>query len=158
DALEQFCRAADLREWDGLTALGRGMQPGPGDASLQGIQVPGGGAIQGQIIIRGTPSRPVAPPAQFVLLESPAVPPAGARMGAVRVRCLASGTCFRTDSTSPDDVLFPLQVSAEPRLQLQGAITLRVEKAIDDRGQSLVATAVSARLPRNAALEEEQRM
>src|SRR5262249_12474699 len=52
DALEQFCRAADLREWDGLTALGRGMQPGPGDASLQGIQVPGGGAIQGQIIIR----------------------------------------------------------------------------------------------------------
>ena len=164
EALEQFCKAADLREWDGLTSLGRPLPPGIADAvppaiQIQGGAIPGGGAIQGRIIINGTPIRPTAaPPAQFVLLDGPAVPTAEARTGAVRVRCLPPGTQFPSDAVGQDELLFPLQVSAEPRLQVQGGVTLRVEKAIDDRGQSLVATAVTARLPRNAAMEEEQRM
>lgn len=158
DAVEQFCKAADLREWDGLTPLGRGLPTGGADASLPGVQF-GGGGLQGQIIIRGTPSRPTAPPPQLVLLEGPAVPPVEARTGAVRIRCLPPDTPFPTDSVGQDEVLFPLQVSAEPKLQLQGGLTLRIEKAVDDRGQALVATAVTARPPGNAATDiDQQRM
>jgi hypothetical protein len=157
DALEQFCKAADLREWDGITSLGRGSPPAPVNAQPPAIQMPGV-AIRGQIIINGTPSRPPAPPAQFVLLEGPDVPTAEARNGAVRVRCLPPGTPFPADAIGSDEVLFPLHVAAEPRLQLQGGVTLRIEKAVDDRGQSLVATAVTAKLQRNAVAEEEQRM
>jgi hypothetical protein len=158
EALEQFCKAADLREWDGLTAVGPGMPPGFAKAQPPVIRVPG--QIQAQVIIGSSgPARPAAPPAQFVLLEGPAVPTAEARTGAVRVRCLPPGTPFPTDVVAgTDEVLFPLQVSAEPRLQLGRGLTLRVEKAIDDRGQSLVATAVVARMPRNPAMEEDQRM
>src|SRR5262249_10361969 len=127
------------------------------DVQQPAIQIPGA-AIQGQIIIRGTPSRPSAPPAQFVLLEGPAVPTAEARTGAVRIRCLPPGTPFPTDSVGQDEVGFPLQVSAEPRLQLGRGLTLRIEKAVDDRGQSLVATSVTARLPRTGTMDEEQRV
>src|SRR5262245_7411373 len=154
DALEQFCKAADLREWDGVTPLA-GL-PGVAESQPSTLQIPGG--IQGQIIIRGTPSRPSAPAPQFVLLEGPAIPAVEARLGAVRVRSLLPGTPFPAEPVAHDEVLFPLQVSAEPRLQWQGALTLRLERAIDDRGQSLTATAVAGRLPRNPALEEEQRM
>jgi len=146
-----------VREWDGLTSLGRGQPPGVAGVEPPAIQI-NGGAIRGQIIISGMPTRPTAPPPQFLLLEGPAVPSAEARVGAVRIRCLPPGTPFATDAVGQDEVLFPLQVSAEPRLQLGRALTLRVEKAVDDRGQSLVATAVTARPPRNAAMEEEQRM
>jgi len=154
DALEQLCKAASVREWDGLSP--QAGLTGVAQNQPSTLQLPGG--FQGQIIINGTPSRPSSPPPQFVLLDGPAVPTVEARLGAVRVRCLLPGTPFPAEPTAHDEVLFPLQVSAEPRLQLQGSLTLRVEKAIDDRGQSLTATAVTGRLPRNAIVEEEQRM
>ena len=54
DALEQFCKAADLREWDGLTTLGRGLPPGVADAPPPVIRVPG--QIQAQVIIGSAPT------------------------------------------------------------------------------------------------------
>ena len=48
-----------------------------------------------------------------------------------------------------------MQVSGEPKLQWQGGATLRVEKAIDDRGQSLKLESVAATPSSQAQLVEE---
>src|SRR5439155_22039972 len=113
EALEQFCKAADLHEWDGLTLI-----PGmPSVSQSQPAMIGGGLQIQGQIVIRGGPTRPAMSPGEIVLLEGPALPVSSVRAGAVRIRCLPPSTPFPAETASGDDVLFPLQVSAEPKLQ-----------------------------------------
>jgi hypothetical protein len=144
EAVEQFCRKADLHEWDG------GFTPLPGVAPQHAVPAPAAPGLlpQGQVIIGGrvTRSGPVVSN-QILLLDGPGTPPPAHHAGAVRVRCLPPGTPFPVAVTGADDVILPLQLSAEPRLGWQGALELRVDRAVDDQGQALKASAVKALLP-----------
>jgi hypothetical protein len=59
--------------------------------------------------------------------------------GALRVRALPPGTPLGPSLPMDDgDILLGLEVVPEPSLVWQGVQSLRVEKAVDDRGQTLV--------------------
>jgi hypothetical protein len=143
EALEQFCRKADLHEWDGFLSLNGVRTPTVPAAP----PVPVGGflpiqGLQGRVVIRGgrTAQATSAPGNHVVLLDGPGDALPTHHAGAVRVRVLPPGTPFPVAATG-DDMLLPLQVSAELRLHCPGALDLRVERAIDDQGQALAATA-----------------
>jgi hypothetical protein len=139
-AVEQFCRKADLHEWDGFTPLPGGVLPEPTPASQQvPVLLP-----QGQVIFRAARPTRIAPPINLVaLLDGPGPALPAHHAGAVRVRCLPPNTPFPAAGPASDDVILPLQVSAEPRLNWQ-PLDVRVDRAVDDQGQVLKAAAAAA--------------
>jgi hypothetical protein len=138
-ALQLFCHWAGLREWDGTTTLPPLV---PGQAP---IPETGGVQVQGQMVVRRgrlSAFTITAPPCRIALIDGrgPALPTH--HTGAIRVRGLAPGT-----GASGNDVLLPLQVSSEPRLNAHDALDLRIERAIDDRGRAVTAFVVKADPP-----------
>src|SRR5581483_1478061 len=103
-AVELFCRKADLHEWDGFTPLAGAPPP------MQTIP-PGAFQGQGQIFIRGrVGSRAVVPPGQVVLLDGPGAAVPESQAGSVRVRALPPGTPFALAELGTGEVAVPLQV------------------------------------------------
>jgi hypothetical protein len=138
DAVELFCRKADLHEWDGFSRV-----PGLGSQQQQGaIEILGQGGIQGQVFIARSGRRVNRPaPNAIALLDGPGPALSASRSGAVRIRIPPIGTLI--DGVNPvgaDEVLLPIQLSAEPKLLWQAATDVRIHRAIDDHGRSLVCT------------------
>jgi hypothetical protein len=141
DAVELFCRKAGLHEWDGFSRIEN--QPNAPQAA-SGVFLP-----QGQVFIRRSGFRAVNPaPSGILLRDGPGAALPGGRSGAVRVRVPAIGATI--DGVGPvgaEEVILPLQVSAEPKLQWEGAIDVRIDRAVDDRGRSLVCTPAVREIP-----------
>jgi len=76
---------------------------------------------------------PVFPRGQFVLVEGNAPEMATCHAGAVRIRALPPGTVRE----GPGQVVCTLGVALENRLELLKVAGARVEKAVDDLGQTL---------------------
>jgi hypothetical protein len=136
EALELFCRKADLHEWDGFSRV----------AGLGNVQQAGevfGGQIQGQVIVRsGRGRNPVPTPTTIVLLDGPGSTLPTCRNGAVRVRVLPPNIHIDgLQQTAAGEVVLPLHVFAEPKLQWQGVAEVRIDRAVDEHGQSLAASA-----------------
>jgi hypothetical protein len=133
DALDLFCLKADLHQWDGFSRVG-------GMVNQQQPTQFGGGGFNGQVIVRSGRVRPNMPgPNTIVLLDGPDVKLPSCRSGAVRARIPPPGTTI--DGLAPvgaDEVVLPLQISAEPKLHWQGALDVRVDRAVDDRGRPVV--------------------
>ncbi len=135
-ALQLFCHRADLHEWDGLSPL----PPEVSDPTVPDHPTPsiGGVRILGQALARRglvTPLRSTSPPIRYALLDGPGAALPAHFAGSVRVRALPPGTPFPTDVGK--DILLPLQVSSEPRLNAHDALDLRVDRAIDEQGRAL---------------------
>jgi len=142
EAVEQFCRSADLHEWDGFSPLAGHSAPPP-TANPQGNIVFGGG-VPAQIVVNGRVARSsFRGDNRVVLCDGPGPAPASHHAGAVRLRALPVGTPFPM-SVMGDEVLLPLQASAEPRLQWGGILSVRVDKAIDELGNVHAASGVIA--------------
>jgi hypothetical protein len=141
EALELFCRKADLHEWDPSVPPPNGVAPttqviGPGNVVI--------GGVQGQVIINGRVARSsiAAQNEKVALLDGPGASPNVHHAGAVRLRLLPAGTPI--PGLNSDNTLWPLQVSAEPRVQFGGIMAVRIEKAIDGNGTPLEAIGVIA--------------
>jgi len=141
EAIELFCRKADLHEWDGFTTI-------PGLAMP--VQTTSGFVqVQGQVIIRSTRGIRSTNPSTHhtVLLHGPGGPLPSHHAGAVRIRALPSTTQFPNHTTASDELVLPLQVSAEPKLAWHGASDLRIDRAIDENGQPLSVRPVMPMIP-----------
>ncbi len=131
DAVELFCRKAGLHEWDGFSHLEN--QPNtPQPASGVFMQ------LQGQVIVRRGVRTFVPTPTGIVLRDGSGTTLPCCRSGAVRVRIPPVGTPIDGLVAAADEVIVPLQFSAEAKLQCQGAVDVRIDRAVDDRGRSLV--------------------
>jgi hypothetical protein len=135
EAVDLFCRKAGLHEWDGFSRLD--TQP----TATQSAQWNGQG-FQGGIVISGR-VRQSTRQSGIVLLDGagPSLPTF--RTGAFRVRVpsAAAAPIAGLAALGADEVVVPLQMSAEPRLRWQGAVDVRIDSAVDDRGQQLAAVA-----------------
>ncbi|HEY1378012.1 MAG TPA: hypothetical protein VGF55_14525, partial [Gemmataceae bacterium] len=137
-AVQLVCNRADLHEWDGHGSL-------PAAVAVAG-DLPGAGEgvqIVGQLLVRRgqVSALTIQSPASRVALvdgTGPALPVHLA--GAVRVRALPPGVPFLAEVGK--DRLVVLNVAAEPRLHVDGACDLRIDRAVDDRGRSLPARPV----------------
>lgn len=115
-AVALFCDKAELKE----ASMEDLAQPAPRGAGVPGprrIFVPG---MSGQLIFKAGKA---------------AKAPADER-GAIRIRALAKTDLF--GKVPEGEILLPLEVTPEPRLQVQIYQSIRVDKAVDDRGQELV--------------------
>jgi hypothetical protein len=140
EAVELFCRKADLHEWDGATPM-PGVPTPPSTAIATGNVAVFGG-LQGQVVVGGRSVRSgQLPDGRVILLDGPGTVTTSHHAGAVRLRVLPHGTPFPM-TIMGDDLLFPLQASAESRLQFAGALSVRIEKAIDEFGKNHEATGV----------------
>jgi hypothetical protein len=136
DAVELFCRKADLHEWDTYSRVA-GLNP-----QQQAAQMIGQPAFAGQVIVRsGRVRNNAVAPNSIVLLDGPAASLASCRNGALRVRIAPPGTTIEgVPQAAADEVLLPLQFSGEPKLAWQGIVDIRVDRALDDRGRFLTAS------------------
>lgn len=133
EAIELFCRKAELREWDGYGS----MPPGFSTAHQQRVG-------PGQIIVingRGRSTTRMLPgtDGRVMLYDGPAAAAMSFHAGSVRVRVLPSGTPFPSTQADRDEVVLPLHVSAEARLANVSVLSATVERAINERGQVLPA-------------------
>jgi len=140
EALEGFCKAANLSEWNGLTPM-----PGLPAANVVN-EAPGNPVFmpQGRVIFRSSVRSPGTGTAQQVYLydATPSSLPTHAS-GAVRVRALPSGTPLPNLTADSDEMIIPLQVTLEPRLSWSGAPSIKIGSATDDRDQRLIASMVN---------------
>ncbi len=139
EATRGFLQAAQLTEWDGVSTV----------AGLPSTATP---EIQHQVnfngpnrmIIRG--SRGKQPAINQILVydgESPTLP--ASESSAVRLRVLPTGTPIPTISSYSDDLIIPIQVSVEPKMDwMTSAPTIKMAVGRDDQGQTLTASVVSA--------------
>lgn len=132
DAVELFCRKADLHEWDGFTSTGAGTTTDtaarPGNVAFGGIQ--GQVIINGRVINRGG----VTANPKLLLLDGPGALSPRHMAGAVRLRVLPHGTPF-PHAMNSGEVILPMQISAESRLQWVGATAVRIDKATNESGE-----------------------
>jgi hypothetical protein len=130
-AVQLFCNCAGLHEWDGLSSGLPGLVTAPADGPhVDGL------IVLGQIQVRrgqvGAVTAPLAV-SRVALIEKaePAVPTHLA--GAVRVRAAPPGAPFPIEGGK--DQMLVLHISAETRLHVDGAMDVRIERAIDERGR-----------------------
>lgn len=135
DAFDKFCAAAGLSEKLFDTPAGEGDQ----------VSYYGGMGRRRIYYGRGGPTSDVIPAlrnGQFVLTEGKPAPRPMFQAGALRFRALPPGTSLGRVSTIKGDkeIVFGLEVIPEPSLAWEKVQSLRIDKAIDDQGQSLIAT------------------
>jgi hypothetical protein len=144
EALAGFTAAANLTEWDGLTAL-PGLPPPliAGHDAPQPQMMPNGRRIiaNGPRNNRGRE----APTFRTVYLfdgTPSAVPTLFA--GAVRVRALPVGTPLNGSELDAGEIVIPLQVSAEPKIQWQNHPSIIEGSAVDATGVRWEARVIGA--------------
>ncbi|MBX7104314.1 MAG: hypothetical protein K1X57_09535 [Gemmataceae bacterium] len=137
DALAGFIAAANLTEWDGLT-------PMPGlPAPLINSDAQARIMMRNQIVFSASGrTREIAPARQVFVYDGTSTPPATRHMGAVRVRALPIGTPLPGGLADPDEVVVPLQVATETKIQWRSPPTVKIGSATDDRGQHLTASVI----------------
>lgn len=118
---------AVIRPWNGQRAI-TGL--GPGSVTLTRIH--------------GGPRRPFPAAIEHLILKE------GKRnkwptddRGAIRIR--AAGTSDMLKNVPKNEVVLALEVSREPKLQWQFFLTIRIDKAVDDRGQELTQVIPNAK-------------
>jgi hypothetical protein len=146
EAVELFCRKADLHEWDRSVPAPAGAPQttqvvGPGNIVL--------GGVQGQVIVNGRATRatPTIPSDRVALLNGPGGNWPTCHSGALRLRLLPAGTLFPI--VDADATLLPLHVSAEPHTQFGGVLGVKIDKAVDDNGTPLQSSGVIAPFANN---------
>ncbi len=133
DAFDQFCRAAGLTPMKVETSSQpvRSYYGGRGGMFVM-RQMGGGGAM-------GHSGLPTFSSAQMTLTEGKPTPLPTFLAGALRVRALPPGTPLGAWAATKGDqeVFLALEVGSEPGIGWQGVQSLRIDKALDDKGQSL---------------------
>jgi hypothetical protein len=144
EAMNGFLYAAQMTEWDGVTNVA-GL-PTPQAPQADGThQVFFAG--NGRMIVRGS-GRAVKqnqPMNQIMVYDAaPTALPTFAA-GAVRVRALPVGTPVPNLAATSDEILIPLQVSTETKIDwLMTPASVKIADGIDDQGQKLTASVVGA--------------
>lgn len=136
EAIELFCRKADLREWDGYGNVPAGFTAAQQQFQQQQFAGPG------QVIIVNrarTASRVPGTDGRVMLHDGPAPSTLSSHAGSVRVRLLPAGTAFPSTQADRDEVVLPLHVSAEARMSNVTVLSATVERAVNERGQTLAA-------------------
>lgn len=132
EALDLFCTKAELTQQPASAAVQRGTPlniPGANPTRLQGrSNLLRNGSL---VLISGKP---------------PLYPTFYA--GALRLRLLPPGAAG-VSSGGPGEVVMNLEVSPEPKLQGQDAMSVQVAQALDDKNQQLVQVSSSPTNPRN---------
>jgi hypothetical protein len=136
DALAQFCRAAGLTEKDPEEApveTQRNYSSGVIFAPVKEFWIRGQRA-PGPVLIH--------PGGEIKLIPGKQASLPTFLTGGLRIRALPPGTSLGNGTSGPSDgeALLVLELAAEPGLGWQGVNGLRVEKALDDRGQLLAQT------------------
>jgi hypothetical protein len=133
-AVQLFCHRAGLGEWNGQAKLPPLIEPPSSQleaAPADGVLVLGQLNVRrGQVSAMTVPS----PVGRIVLLNGPHRPLPTHQAGAVRIRALPLGVSFAADAGKDQFVV--LDVTAEPRLRIDGATDLRIERAIDEHGRA----------------------
>ncbi len=145
DAFDKFCLAAGLSEK--LFDSAAGATPDVGYGSPWGrrrmMMMGGWGGMgmqqQAEVI-------PALPNGQFVLTESKTPARPYFQAGALRFRTLPAGIALGQHSTMKGDneLVFGLEVIPAPALAWERVQTLRIDRAIDDKGQNLAVTQAQA--------------
>lgn len=78
------------------------------------------------------------PESPLILKDGASAPLPTHQAGALRIRALPPGTPLPGPARAEGETLFGLEVRLEPRLQLQSVLALRIDRAVDDKGQTLV--------------------
>lgn len=118
-ALDRVCQEGGLVE----------TRPEPG---LRGA--PGGRPLPASGVNDGRRSPPF-PSSQILLSAGTTAVLPTCYAGALRIRALSLATT--ASATAADEIGVRLEIAAEPRLQLRGWVDVRIENALDDRGQRL---------------------
>jgi len=144
DAFDKFCLAAGLSEKTFDSPAANTPDAAGGYQAMWGrrrMAMWNGMGMQQQAEII-----PALPNGQFVLTEakSPARPYFQA--GALRFRAVPAGVTLGHHSTLKGDneLVFGLEVIPSPSLAWERVQTLRIDRAIDDKGQNLVASQADA--------------
>lgn len=141
EAVDGFLRAAQLTEWDGVTNVAGlpAPQAGQVDGNHQVFM-----AGNGRMVIRGSRNvRGPQPMNQILVYDG--VPPAlpTCQAGAVRIRALPVGTPIPNAESQPDELLIPLQVSTETKIDwLMNRPTVKMADAQDEQGQRVTASVI----------------
>lgn len=138
EALRGFVAAANLTEWDGLTPTPGLPLPGLG-ASEPGIRRRAGAGVmifQGNLMPQG---REISGIRTIYLYDGSSTPPPTQYSGAVRVRALAVSNSYLNNLADSDEVVIPLQLLTEPKLNWRAAPIVKYAVAEDDLRQRLTA-------------------
>jgi hypothetical protein len=137
EAFDQFCRAA------GLVEASLAPESDPSRLGNQDDSLPPQLRRQQMLwnVNYGNPT-PFSDPSRLVVLDGrqPLLPTGLA--GAVRVRALPSRTSMPVVFLGEGEKVLPLEITPEPGMAWQGLVSLRVTRALDDRGQSLTQPVV----------------
>jgi hypothetical protein len=144
EAMAGFLQAAQLAEWDGVTNV-PGL-PVPQTATPEGNQqvfFRGNGRMV--IAGAGRNAKPTHPVSQFMVYDAAPTALPTFTAGSVRVRALPVGTPISTLVAKADEILIPLQVSTEPKIDwILTPPSVKIAEGIDDHGQRLTASIVGA--------------
>jgi hypothetical protein len=143
-ALDEFCKAANLSEWDGVTPMA-GM---PAQQNTDSDQM----RIQRQVVFARSsrPSDNVATAKEIFLYDATPNPIPTYLAGAVRLRILPTTPPMPTMIADSGEFVLPLQVSIESKYSWHNSPGLKLAQAMDDRGQRLTASVVGTNAERNA--------
>ncbi|HZU38620.1 MAG TPA: hypothetical protein VFA18_22025 [Gemmataceae bacterium] len=131
EALEQFCGKAGLSE-----ATPRSSEVGRAMASRS--------AFEGDVIMRGGGvvyatryrNQPMSRPS-LVLVDGPGKPLPTVQMGAVRIRALPPNVGVAGRRFNATDKVLALEVRADPRLQCERVLRVRIDHAVDEHAEIL---------------------
>jgi hypothetical protein len=84
---------------------------------------------------------------QIVLMDGKPQHLATCYAGSVRIRALPPSTPVQSFAKREGEILFALEAFPEPKLQLLNVLGLRIDKAVDDQGQTLSAAMAVAEGP-----------
>jgi hypothetical protein len=130
EALARLCEAAGLREQEV-------KHPNPQEQA--GYVASGKG--RRMVFVDGSASLALAHPAGPLTLEDgKALALPTCRAGALRVRVLPPQAASADPGRGDVEVPLTLEIKTEPNLGWEGLVAVRVDKAMDDRGQSLRPT------------------
>jgi hypothetical protein len=80
---------------------------------------------------------PTSTPNQIILLDGKPEARPTHYAGSVRIRALPTAPVLPGVRPGADEMVFALEVTPEPKMQVQSVVSLRIEKAVDDKGQDL---------------------
>ena len=114
------------------------VQAAPAQKAVPAVQPAPAIQIQPLPAIRRGPFRPFNPmqPGQILLKDGKAKEMATAYTGAVRIRVMENPQ-QQLGQAGKDEIMVGLDVSPEPKIRWQSLVGLRIDKAVDDQGQSL---------------------
>lgn len=151
EALNGFCKAANLSEWNGTKSF-----PGLSETTAGAADALGNPIIlpQGRVVFRSSVRRTGNTAAeQLYLFDTVQTQLPTSATGAVRVRALPVGSSLPMITADSDEIVIPLQVTLEPRLNWSAPPSVKIGSATDDRDQRLIASVMN--LTANAPVDDE---